>query len=149
VQHCDWKEGQYLNAGPARIPSIHRTILGYCEELGIPLEVEINTSRSALMQSDDLNGGRAVEQRQVIYDTRGRLAELFCKAIHQGSLDSVMTKEDVERLLVFVRTFGDLKEDFSYRGTERGGYTVPRAGGMDVRHSKSRSACTICCWRTS
>ena len=33
VQHCDWKEGLYLNAGPARIPSIHRTMLGYCEEL--------------------------------------------------------------------------------------------------------------------
>jgi monoamine oxidase len=60
-----------MNAGPARIPSIHRTMLGYCEELGIPLEVEINTSRSALMQSDDLNGGRAVEQRQIVYDTRG------------------------------------------------------------------------------
>ena len=71
VQHCDWKAGQYMNAGPARIPSIHRTMLGYCEELGIPLEVEINTSRSALMQSDDLNGGRAVEQRQIVYDTRG------------------------------------------------------------------------------
>jgi monoamine oxidase len=132
VQHCNWKEGQYLNAGPARIPSIHRTILGYCEELGIPLEVEINTSRSALMQSDDLNGGRAVEQRQVIYDTRGYLAELFCKAIHQGSLDSVMTREDIERLLAFTRTFGDLKEDFSYAGTERGGYAASRTGGIDM-----------------
>ena len=132
VQHCDWKAGQYMNAGPARIPSIHRTMLGYCEELGIPLEVEINTSRSALMQSDDLNGGRAVEQRQIVYDTRGHLAELFSKAIHQGSLDSVMTREDVERLLAFVRTFGDLKEDFSYAGTERGGYAVPRTGGLDM-----------------
>jgi len=84
------------------------------------------------MQSDNLNGGRAVEQRQVIYDTRGHLAELFCKAIHQGSLDSVMTKEDAERLLAFLRTFGDLKEDFSYTGTERGGYTAPRGGGAEM-----------------
>lgn len=132
VQHCAWRPGQYLNAGPARIPSIHRTILGYCEELGIPLEVEINTSRSTRMQSDDLNAGRAVEQRQIVYDTRGHLAELFSKAIHQGSLDSVMTKEDVERLLAFLRTFGDLQEDFSYIGTERGGYSVPRTGGSGV-----------------
>ena len=132
VQRCDWKDGQYLNAGPARIPSIHRTILGYCEELGVPLEVEVNTSRSTLMQSDDLNGGRAVEQRQVIYDTRGHLAELFCKVLHRGSLDDVMTKEDTERLIAFVRTFGDLKEDFSYKGTERGGYAMPRAGGIDM-----------------
>jgi monoamine oxidase len=132
VQRCQWREGQYLNAGPARIPSIHRTILGYCEELGVPLEVEINTSRSTLMQSDDLNGGRAVEQRRIIYDTRGHLAELFCKAIHQGSLDALLTKEDVERLLAFVQVFGDLKEDFSYTGTERGGYAVPRTGGAGM-----------------
>jgi monoamine oxidase len=88
VQHCEWKEGMYMNAGPARIPSIHRTMLGYCEELGIPLEVEINTSRSTLMQSDELNGGRPVEQRQVVYGTRGHLAELFSKAIQQGGLDA-------------------------------------------------------------
>src|SRR5262245_55346828 len=43
VQRCDWKDGLYMNAGPARIPSIHRTMLGYCEELGILLEVEINS----------------------------------------------------------------------------------------------------------
>jgi monoamine oxidase len=131
VQRCDWKEGLYLNAGPARIPSIHRTMLGYCEELGIPLEVEINTSRSTLMQSDDLNGGRPVEQRQVIYDTRGHLAELFSKAIHQGSLNALLTKEDGERLLAFLRTYGDLKTDLTYAGTERSGYAVARGGGID------------------
>src|SRR5262249_9366658 len=119
VQHCEWDKGLYLNAGPARIPSIHRTILGYCEELGVPLEVEINTSRSALMQSDDLNGGRPVEQRQVVYDTRGHLAELFSKAIHQGELNASLTKEDCERLLAFLRTYGDLKSDLTYAGTER------------------------------
>jgi len=131
VQHCDWKEGLYMNAGPARIPSIHRTILGYCEELGIPLEVEINSSRSALMQSDDLNSGRPVEQRQVIYDTRGHLAELFSKAIHQGRLDEMLTKEDGERLLAFLRTYGDLKNDLTYAGTERSGYAVARGSGID------------------
>ncbi|MBV9677082.1 MAG: FAD-dependent oxidoreductase, partial [Acidobacteriaceae bacterium] len=129
VQHCHWKEGLYLNAGPARIPSIHRTILGYCEELGIPLEVEINTSRSALMQSDCLNGGRPVEQRQVIYDTRGHVAELLAKTIHQGKLDEILTKEDGERLLAFMQTYGDLKENFSYTGSERSGYAVARGGG--------------------
>jgi monoamine oxidase len=132
VQRCEWDNGLYLNAGPARIPSIHRTMLGYCEELSVPLEVEINTSRSALMQSDALNGGKAVEQRQVVYDTRGHLAELFSKAIHQGGLDSRLTKEDCERLLAFLRTYGDLDESFTYRGTERAGYAVARSGGVDA-----------------
>ncbi len=92
VQNCDWKGGGYFNAGPARIPSIHRHLLGYCEELGVPLEVEVNTSRSALMQADVLNGGKAVEQRQVVHDTRGYLAELLAKAINKRTLDEELSK---------------------------------------------------------
>src|ERR1700722_5792247 len=61
VQNCEWKNGGYFNAGPARIPSIHTHLLGYCQELGVPLEVEVNTSRSALMQADVLNEGNAVQ----------------------------------------------------------------------------------------
>src|SRR5215472_8546746 len=87
VQNCEWKNGGYFNAGPARIPSIHTHLLGYCQELGVPLEVEVNTSRSALMQADVLNEGKAVQQRQVVHDTRGYLAELLSKAINKHSLD--------------------------------------------------------------
>jgi len=29
VQQCAFDDGQYLNAGPARIPSLHQTMLGY------------------------------------------------------------------------------------------------------------------------
>src|SRR5215471_20680529 len=42
VQSCGWQSGGYFNAGPARIPSIHHHMLGYCQELGVPLEVEVN-----------------------------------------------------------------------------------------------------------
>jgi monoamine oxidase len=136
VQHCSWKDGLYFNAGPARIPSIHRNLLGYCEELGVPLEVEINDSRSALMQSDRLNGGVAVEQRQVTYDTRGHVSELFAKSLRQGNLDSQLTKDEVDRLIALLRTFGDLKDDLSYVGTERAGYAIPRGAGL--RPSKFR-----------
>jgi monoamine oxidase len=91
VQTCDWKDGGYFNAGPARIPSIHTHLLGYCQDLGVPLEVEVNTSRSALMQADVLNGGKAVEQRQVIHDTRGYLAELLAKSIDKHTLDDELS----------------------------------------------------------
>ena len=149
VQHCDWQEGLYLNAGPARIPSIHRIMLGYCEELGVPLEVEINTSRSALMQSDDLNGGRPVEQRQVVYDTRGHLAELFSKAIHQGSLDALLTKEDAERLLGFLQAYGDLKNDFPTPAANARDTPSPGAAASPHRNFGSPLVCTICCRRIS
>ena len=39
----------YFNAGPARLPSVHKTILGYCKELGVPVEVFINGNRNSLM----------------------------------------------------------------------------------------------------
>lgn len=66
VQTCAFGDGGYLNAGPARIPSIHHAVLAYCRELGVPLEVEVNTSRGSRLQNDAAFGGRAVEQRRVI-----------------------------------------------------------------------------------
>src|SRR6266853_1902059 len=71
TQTCAFGDSQYFNAGPARLPSHHLTMLGYCREFGVDLEVEVNTSRSTLMQSDHLNGGKPVQQRQMINDTRG------------------------------------------------------------------------------
>jgi monoamine oxidase len=129
TQTCDWQDGGYLNAGPARIPSIHTHILNYCHELGVPLEVEINTSRSALMQADVLNGGKAVQQRQVIHDTRGYLAELLSKAINKHTLDDELSKEDSARLLEFLSGFGDLNESGRYVGTPRAGFITPRGAG--------------------
>src|SRR5262245_36551436 len=121
----------YFNAGPARLPSVHKTILGYCKELGVALEVFVNANRNSLMVSEKAFGGKPVEQRQVVNDTRGHLAELLAKSVKQGALDEGLTKEDHERLLAFLRTFGDLKQDFSYQGSERAGVSqLP--GAADV-----------------
>jgi len=123
-QTCAWEGDHYMNAGPARLPSNHRTMLGYCRELGVPLEVEVNASRSALMQSDKLNGGIAVEERRVFYDTRGHVSELLSKCIRRGALDEELTANDRERMVEFLRQFGDLDSDLVFRGTERSGYKV-------------------------
>lgn len=131
VQTCDWEEGHYLNAGPARLPSIHTTILGYCQELGVPLEIEINTSRSTLMQASTLNGGKPVEQRQVVNDTRGYISELLAKCIDQHGLDKLLSKEDTERMLDFLQKYGDLADDHSYKGSSRSGFIIPPGAGPD------------------
>jgi monoamine oxidase len=129
TQICTFDEPDYFNAGPARLPSQHRTMLGYCREFEIPLEVEVNTSRSALMQSDHLNGGKPVEQRQLINDTRGHVAELLTKAIRREALDRELSPADKERMLEFLRTYGDLSPDYFYRGSQRSGYqSMPGAG---------------------
>jgi monoamine oxidase len=133
VQQCTFDQGQYFNAGPARIPSIHKTMLGYCRELGVAMEVEVNTSRSALFQSDKAFDGRPVEDREVLNDSRGHVAELLAKAIRQGALDQEVTREDRERMLAFLRTFGDLRSDYAYAGSARAGLKqLPGAGDVDA-----------------
>src|SRR5271155_5067804 len=60
TQTANWADASYFNAGPARLPSTHKTMLGYCKELGVPLEVEVNSSRSALMVNDKAFDGKAI-----------------------------------------------------------------------------------------
>lgn len=131
-QSCTWEDGHYLNAGPARLPSIHKTILGYCSELGVALEVEVNVSRSALLQADTLNAGRPVEQRQVVYDTRGYLAELLTKSVNKHALDDELSADDAKLLLDFLAGYGDLDDKAKYHGTMRAGFLTHRGAGADA-----------------
>lgn len=128
-QQCTWEDGQYFNAGPARIPSHHTHLLDYCQQLNVPLEVEINFSRSARMQDAALNGGQAVEQRRVVHDTRGYIAELLSKAISQHALDQDLTQQEAARFLDFLQQFGDLNSNRKYVGSSRAGFAVPRSAG--------------------
>jgi monoamine oxidase len=70
-QLCEFDPELYWNSGPARIPSAHQAVLGYCKELGVALEVEINTSRGARLYNPAANGGKPVEMRQAHNDVRG------------------------------------------------------------------------------
>ena len=130
-QTASYAADNYFNAGAARIPSIHKTILGYCKELGVALEVEINASRSTLLWNEKAFGGKAVEQRQAITDTRGHVAELLAKSVRQGALDQELTVEDRERTLAFLRNYGDLSRALKYEGSERAGLARPAGAGPD------------------
>ncbi len=66
----------FWKAGTARLSCHHHTVLGYCREFGIALEVEINTSRSAMLSNPDANGGKPILLRQAVNDTRGAVSEL-------------------------------------------------------------------------
>jgi monoamine oxidase len=128
-QRCAFDEDLYFNAGPARIPSHHQTILGYCREFGVELQVEVNSNRSALLLNESVNHGRPLQQRQVINDTRGHVSELLAKAIKRGALDQEMTATDKERIVEFLRVYGDLSPDLFYKGSTRSGYRIlPGAG---------------------
>jgi monoamine oxidase len=132
TQSCSWDPGNYQNFGPARLPSVHHTMLSYCTKLGVPLEVEVNMTRSALLQNDNANGGRPMVLRQAENDTRGHVSELLEKAIHQGALDQDLSKEDRERMLSFLETYGPLDDAGKYSGSDRAGYSQMAGAGDEA-----------------
>ena len=75
-QTAKFSGGIYMNAGPARIPSFHTGLLGYCDKFDVPLEVEVNSSRSAYIMAKD---GTRIRQRTAVNDLRGHIAELACQ----------------------------------------------------------------------
>jgi monoamine oxidase len=96
VQTVEWARGDnlYFNVGPARLPHHHKTVLGYCKEFGIPLQVIVNDNRNALLHDETSFGGKPVRMRQVRNDIRGHLAELLAKAIDKGALEQSVAADD-------------------------------------------------------
>ena len=94
----------------------------------MPLEVEVNSSRSAYIMAND---GSKIRMRTAINDMRGKIAELLSKAISQGSLDQHLSASDREKLRPFLQAYGDLRPDGSFTGAERSGFgTAPGAGAI-------------------
>jgi monoamine oxidase len=121
----------FFNAGPARIPGHHTTLLDYCRELDVQLAPFINENRNAWVQDDAAFGGKAVRNREYVTDARGFLAELTAKCLSATHLDAAVTHEDAERMMAFTRVFGDLNATNSYKGSARAGlasydYTIPQ-----------------------
>jgi monoamine oxidase len=154
-QTCQFDEGHYFNAGPARIPSHHQATLGYCRELKVPMETLVNYSGSALIQTDRLNGGKPIQMRQAIYDFRGHMAELTAKATRAGGLDQSLSKEDRDKLIAAMVNWGalspkgsgpkkvvardvavgatvDPKAELVYPGMEAAGYDIIPGAGDQV-----------------
>ncbi len=134
-QVCQFDEGQYFNAGPARIPSHHNLTLGYCKAFGVAMETEVNWTGPARIQADRLNGGKPISMRQAIYDYRGHVAEMLAKAAKKGVLDDAFSSEDRQKMLDVLKPWGGLTEALTYDGSEMAGYsTPPGAGSQSATH---------------
>jgi len=132
-QTIEWTKGLYQNMGAGRLPSIHGTTLGYVREFKIPLEVEVNTSRSTLLQNDRVNGGKAYTQRKVINDSRGHVSELLAKSVMGGTLDAEFSADDKKRLYDFLLYYGPLDKTGKYKGSDRADIKqYPGAGPVDM-----------------
>ena len=118
----DIEDDLYANMGPARIPYHHQTILGYCKEFGVSLEVFVNDNRGAFFQSPSSFGGQRVEGRRLHADQRGYIAELLAKAVNRNALKQELTEEDKDNLLKMLKDFGKLGSGYTYAGTDRAGH---------------------------
>ena len=70
--------------------------------------------------------------RRVDNDTRGHVSELLAKCINQGALDQDMSKEDRDRMLSFLRIYGELDQAGKYTGSPRAGYSQWPGAGNDT-----------------
>jgi len=121
-QTCHFDEGQYLNAGPGRIPYHHTVALGYCRELKVAVEPYVMNSRANLYQNED-GFKTAVPHRRILNDTRGWISELLTKAIDKGALNDTLSSSSRQLMLDLLSSFGPLTKK-KYTGSQRSGYTT-------------------------
>ena len=125
-QVATFDRGLYFNAGPARIPSTHRAILGYARRFGVKFEPFINVNRSAGWDF----GGKVHPERRMVEDMRGCLAELLAKAIDRRLLDAIAPKDELDLIRQYLAPYANIDPDGVYRPTGRSGYVV-EPGGYD------------------
>jgi monoamine oxidase len=132
---CGFEEGLYYNPGPMRIPHHHTATLGYCRELGVPVEVFVNDNDAAFLyqsqsRSQSKTGalaGKRLRGREVRADLGGYTAELLAKAAPGIELDTPLTNEDREALIAYLVREGALQESQGskkYTGSPRRGYAT-------------------------
>jgi monoamine oxidase len=128
-QTARFSDGQYMNAGPARIAQWMIT-LDYCRELGVPIEVFTNANADTYLYNESAGMTQPMRYRMAKADTLGYVSELLAKATDSGALDKELTAEDRERLVDFLKDYGDLGDQLDYTGSPRRGYSVnPAAAG--------------------
>jgi monoamine oxidase len=132
AQVCGFSDGMYFNAGAGRIPTHHLATLGYCRELGVATEVEVNMCNSAFIQTDRVNDGKPITLRQAIYDYRGHVAELLAKCGQAGALDQQMSADDRDKLIAGLKDWGGLTEKLAYEGSENAGLSTYAGAGDQI-----------------
>ena len=134
TQHVQFDAGQYINPGPWRLPYHHRGILHYCQRLGVALEPFTQVNYNAYVHSTEAYGGKPVRYRQVQADFHGHVAELLAKCTRQNALDAAVSTEDREILMLALKSWGALDENYAYAksidSSMRRGFATDPGGGL-------------------
>lgn len=133
TQTASFDDGLYFNAGPSRIPHHHELTLHYCKEFGVPVQVYNNINEASYFFSEGKGplSNKKIRAREIHHDIRGYMSEMLAKAIDQDKIDTNLQKEDVPKILEFLRAEGGLNIDKLYKASDRRGYTLhPGAGNQ-------------------
>jgi len=137
TQQCEFDKDLYLNPGPWRIPYHHHGMMHYAKRLGVPLEPFFQVNYNAYLHSTHAFDGKPQRYRAIKADYQGHVAELLAKATRQNALDASVTKEDQEKLLESLRSWGALDKNYAYVASEassdRRGYSKDPGGGLSAR----------------
>ena len=137
TQLCSFSKGLYFNPGPWRIPYNHFGILDYAKRLKVPLEPFIQVNYNAYLHSTDAFDGKPQRYREVQADYQGYVGELLSKALKKDTLDDSITREDQEKLLESLRSWGALDKNQRYgasrRASNRRGFATGPGGGLMPR----------------
>ncbi|HIE95155.1 MAG TPA: hypothetical protein EYQ83_20660 [Acidobacteria bacterium] len=130
-QVCEFDDGLYLNGGAWRLPNADAGVIGYCSELGVPLEIFVDATDANYFYEENPElgplSGTPVRLREVKADLWGATSELLAKAMDQGDIDTALTTDDKEQLVSFLVRAG-------YLDTEDHAYRPPRSRGSQDRH---------------
>jgi monoamine oxidase len=134
TQHVGFDPGQYINPGPWRLPYHHRGILHYAARMGVALEPFMQVNYNAYVHAADAYGGKPQRYRQVQADFHGHVAELLAKCTKQNALDQAMSKQDQEILMLALKSWGALDENYAYKkgmaSSMRRGFASDPGGGL-------------------
>ena len=133
-QMAGFDEGQYFNAGPSRIPHHHGLTLHYCKELQVPVQVYSNVNENAYYFSEGKGplSNKKIRVREVHNDMRGWISELLAKGLDGGKVEAAMSREDVLKVVEWLRAEGGLDVDKLYKVSARRGYIEsPGAGDRE------------------
>jgi monoamine oxidase len=103
----------------------------------VPLEAFVQVNYNAYLHSSRAFGGKPRRYREIKADYQGHVAELLAKATQQNALDAAVSKEDREKLLESLRSWGALDGNYAYVASnstsERRGYQKHPGGGLTAR----------------
>ena len=110
----------YFNAGPARLPAEHTSIMHYCQELGVELEQFCNYNRNCYTHDANAFDGKPVRIKEYETDLHGFIQEIFAKSVL--SQPEIAAPLSQEQLLQLIKGLGDLDDNYQYQGSDRAGY---------------------------